>query len=66
MVAASDGYLAVWIMPNSMTRPGSIDATNPYHTEPLQLLVLCRLTGRWQKFELSTAVRSYVNEHIGS
>jgi hypothetical protein len=47
IVAASDGYLAVWIMPNSMTGPGSIDASNPYHTEPLQLLVLCQLTRRW-------------------
>jgi hypothetical protein len=64
MVAASDGYLAVWIMPNSMTGPGSIDATNPYHTEPLQLLVLCRLTGRWQKLELSTAVTTLTHPPV--
>jgi hypothetical protein len=58
IVASTDRYLVLWCLLNSMAGQGSIDASNPPHIEPLQLLVLHRPTGRWQKLELPTAVTS--------
>ena len=58
IVASTDQYLAIWVPPDSMMGRGSIDSSNPRHTEPLQLLVLYRSSGRWQKLEVPTAVTS--------
>ena len=55
---------AVWIMPDSMMGHGTIDSSHPYHTGPLQLLVLYRSTGRWQKLELPTAVTSLTSPPV--
>jgi hypothetical protein len=57
ILGSTDRYLVVWVLPQYMVG-GSVDASNPRHAEPLQVLVLYRLTNRWRTLELPTAVTS--------
>ena len=64
IVASTDRYLALWIPPDSMMAPGSIDASNPPHDEPLQLLVLYRPRSRWRKLVLPTGITSLTHPPV--
>ncbi len=64
IVAATDRYLALWIPPDSMVNVGSIDANNPEHTEPTEILLLDRLVSRWGKFELPTTTTSVTHPAV--
>lgn len=57
ILGSTDRYLVVWVLPQYIAG-GSIDVGNPRHAEPLQVLVLYRLTNRWRTVELPTAVTS--------
>lgn len=57
ILASTDRYLVVWILPAYMAG-GSVDSSNPRHDEPLEALVLNRKTGQWTELELPTTVTS--------
>lgn len=57
ILGSTDRYLIVWVLPRYMVG-GNVDASNARHTEPLQVLVLYRLTNRWRTVELPTTVTS--------
>jgi len=57
ILASTDGYLAVWILPEHMVG-GSVGTDNPRHTEPLDVLVLYKLTNQWKTLELPTTITS--------
>lgn len=57
ILASTDRYLVVWILPKDMFG-GGIDTSNPRHAEPLQVLILDRATNHWRTIELPTAVTS--------
>ena len=55
VLAATDRYLVVWIMPGSMVAKGSITTEDTRHQEPLQVNVLDKRKGGWRTLELPTA-----------
>lgn len=63
VVAATDRYFALWIVPDYMM--GHSVSTNTLdHAEPLQLFVLDRSTDKWRTLEVATAVTSITRPPI--
>jgi len=55
ILAATDRYLALWVVPDTMT-DHSVSTSNLDHAEPLRVFLLDRLSSRWRTLELRTAV----------
>lgn len=55
ILASTDRYLVVWILPADMFG-GTLDSANPNHAEPLHALALNRGSGQWNDVELETTV----------
>ncbi|MGC1292703.1 MAG: hypothetical protein WA855_15605, partial [Candidatus Acidiferrales bacterium] len=57
ILAATDRYLVVWILPKDMFG-GTVDAARPTHTEPIRALILNKSTDKWRALDLPTTVTS--------
>lgn len=58
IVASTDRYLAVWIMPDSWR--DNTDAGNPAHAEPLEVQILDKPAESWSRLELPTCVTDQI------
>lgn len=63
MVAATNQYLALWIVPDQMIGH-TIDAANPDHAELTQVLLWNKVTDKWRKMELATTVTSLTHPPV--
>ncbi|HTU36019.1 MAG TPA: hypothetical protein VMF66_19625 [Candidatus Acidoferrum sp.] len=63
ILASTDGYLVVWILPADMFG-GTADSANPNHAEPLHALALNRGSGQWNEIELGTTVTSNIRAPV--
>lgn len=63
VVAATNEYLALWIVPEQMIGH-TIDAANPDHTEPIQVLLWNKVTDKWRTLELATTVTSLTHPPV--
>ncbi len=63
IVAATDRYLALWIAPEYMVNH-TIDTSHLDHAEPLEVLVLDRISDHWRTLEFPTAVTNITQPPI--
>jgi hypothetical protein len=63
VVAATSQYLALWIVPDQMVGH-TIDAANPDHAEPIQVLLWNKATDKWRTLELATTVTSLTHPPV--
>lgn len=63
VVAATNQYLALWIVPEQMIGH-TIDAANPDHAEPIQVLLWNKGAEKWRTLQLATTVTSLTHPPV--